>query len=193
MSKTISYLRSLKNYVSSLPFENFDSLVVVARDYSELPSIYADYANSGGFAKSSTKAFPLFSRVYVFDKLDTPIFHDDDSVTFYEPIFRCEGLENAICAIPEGIYELDFSFSPKFHYSCPIVLDVPKRSGIRIHIGNHAKDSIGCILVGEKRSGLSIEHSTNAFRKLVEKLDFSEFRPTRVCLCVCDLNKFINP
>lgn len=193
MSKTISYLRSLKDHVSSLPFECFDSLVVVARDYSELPSIYVDYANSGGFAKSSTKAFPLFSRVYVFDKLATSILHDDGSITSYEPIFRCEGLENAICAIPEGIYELDYSFSPKFQYSCPVVLDVPKRSGIRIHIGNHAKDSTGCILVGEERFGLSVRNSTNAFHKLVEKLDFSESRPARVCLCVCDLNKFINP
>lgn len=193
MSKLISYLRSLNNYVSTLPFERFDSLVVVARDYSELPSIYADYANSGGFAKSSNKAFPLFSKVYVFEKLATPILHDDDSVTSYEPVFRCEGLENAVCAIPEGIYELDFDYSPKFQYLCPLVVGVPKRSGIRIHKGNRAKDSIGCILVGEERSGLSVKFSSTAFRKLVEKLDFSEFSLKRVCLCVCDLNKFINP
>jgi len=63
-------------------------------------------------------------------------------------------------AIPAGEYPLVLTFSPHFKMVTPEVLDVPKRSAIRIHIGNFPKDSLGCTLVGEEkrfRSDLPIE------------------------------------
>ena len=54
------------------------------------------------------------------------------------------------CAIPEGRYPIVITYSPKFKKWLPLLLNVPKFSGIRIHAGNDAvKDSKGCILVGE--------------------------------------------
>ena len=51
-------------------------------------------------------------------------------------------------AIPAGRYKVDFTYSPKFNKIMLAVLDVPGFTGIRIHSGNDADDTLGCILVG---------------------------------------------
>ena len=51
-------------------------------------------------------------------------------------------------AIPEGCYPLYVTRSPKFGQWLPLVNHVPGFEGIRIHAGNTAEDTEGCILVG---------------------------------------------
>jgi len=51
-------------------------------------------------------------------------------------------------AIPSGSYTVELSVSTRFGILLPILLDVPYFAGIRIHSGNSAKDTDGCILVG---------------------------------------------
>lgn len=53
-------------------------------------------------------------------------------------------------AIPAGTYRVTVSVSPKFGRYLPLVENVPYFSGIRIHRGNTANDTSGCILVGER-------------------------------------------
>ena len=52
-------------------------------------------------------------------------------------------------AIPFGKYSVVYTHSPKFKRELPLLLNVPQFEGIRIHPGNTAEDSLGCILVGK--------------------------------------------
>ena len=67
--------------------------------------------------------------------------------------FVCYTLENAAKAIPCGMYTVQNSKSPKFKRELPLLhnAQVPASRGIRIHVGNTAKDSQGCVLVGMTR------------------------------------------
>lgn len=59
------------------------------------------------------------------------------------------GKIKGVTAIPKGRYRVLVTMSPKFHRMLPYVMNVPHFEGIRIHSGNTAKDTEGCILVGE--------------------------------------------
>jgi hypothetical protein len=54
-------------------------------------------------------------------------------------------------AIPAGRYKVTLQYSPHFKRELPYLHDVPYFEGILIHAGNSAKDSKGCILVGENK------------------------------------------
>lgn len=82
--------------------------------------------------------------------------------------FFCHTLEDPVreekiagkTAIPEGIYNVVVNHSPKFKRDLPLLLDVPYFEGIRIHRGNTAKDTSGCILVGENKVKGQVINST---------------------------------
>ena len=67
--------------------------------------------------------------------------------------FICYTLENAVKAIPAGLYSIENSKSPKFGRELPLLFSdkVPSRRGVRIHAGNTYQDSAACVLVGMKR------------------------------------------
>ena len=73
-------------------------------------------------------------------------------------------------AIPEGRYAVVISWSPKMKQWLPILLGVPNFSGIRIHAGNTADDTQGCILVGKNTKVGAVLESTTTFKALYEKL-----------------------
>lgn len=51
-------------------------------------------------------------------------------------------------AIPEGVYEVIVTYSPKFKRKLPLILNVPLFTGIRIHRGATIKNTLGCIIAG---------------------------------------------
>lgn len=70
-------------------------------------------------------------------------------------------------AIPFGEYDIELSMSPKFKRLLPMLLNVKHFTGIRIHRGNTAKDSHGCILPGENKVKGKVINSTKYEVELV--------------------------
>lgn len=83
-------------------------------------------------------------------------------------------------AIPSGTYTIDMNtVSPKFKDrewakpykgKLPRLVDVPGYEGVLIHVGNTAEDTLGCILVGKRRTINGITNSTDAFHELMSVL-----------------------
>lgn len=81
---------------------------------------------------------------------------------FIDDHWQCHTLEDIIrpvgekiygeTAIPPGRYKLVLSMSNRFKRILPEVLAVPNFTGIRIHAGNTAKDTHGCLLLGQTRN-----------------------------------------
>jgi hypothetical protein len=75
------------------------------------------------------------------------------------------------CCIPVGRYEIRLTHSEKFGVLMPILCDVPGRQGIRIHPGNHPKDTLGCLCPGSGAPGFDfVADSTVTYEALLEKL-----------------------
>lgn len=54
-------------------------------------------------------------------------------------------------AIPTGTYTVSFNYSNKFRKQLPLLNGVKGYAGVRIHSGNTANDTLGCILLGENK------------------------------------------
>jgi hypothetical protein len=74
-------------------------------------------------------------------------------------------------AIPKGIYEVTMTMSNRFKKMMPLLLNVPGYAGVRIHSGNKAEDTEGCILLGQTRSIDLISGSRLAIDKFYPKLE----------------------
>ena len=93
--------------------------------------------------------------------------------------FFCYTLENSSLRIPAGTYDVRLTVSaraargelwtPDEQHRLPLVA-VPGREGIRIHAGNTARDTIGCILVGYSKWNNGVGQSRLALSALVERL-----------------------
>ena len=73
-------------------------------------------------------------------------------------------------AIPCAQYDLILDMSTRFHRVMPHILNVPGFNGIRIHCGNDAGDTEGCILVGKDRYNDTIAGCSNVYNSLVEHI-----------------------
>lgn len=73
-------------------------------------------------------------------------------------------------AIPRGRYAVIINHSGRFDRLMPLLVDVPGFSGVRIHSGNTAADTDGCILLGFLKEGNLLLNSRNAFNEFFAQL-----------------------
>lgn len=85
--------------------------------------------------------------------------------------YLCDTLEDTVrpvgvkiagkTAIPTGTYKVKKTMSPRFKKVLPEILNVPGFTGVRIHAGNTAVDTDGCLLLGlNKKKGQVLESQT---------------------------------
>lgn len=77
-------------------------------------------------------------------------------------------------AIPRGRYKIERTFSNRFQYTTPQLMDVPGFTGIRIHTGNTAADTEGCLLPGMERREKGVGQSVLAYREVMKWIDAIE-------------------
>jgi Family of unknown function (DUF5675) len=73
-------------------------------------------------------------------------------------------------AIPRGRYEVIIDKSTRFQRDMPHILNVPGFTGVRIHSGNTAEQTEGCVLVGKIKQENLILKSRDAFNEFFPKL-----------------------
>ena len=81
-----------------------------------------------------------------------------------------EGKVYGKTAIPAGTYRVVVTMSNRFKTELPLLQSVPFFEGIRIHPGNTAADTDGCILVGTSKSFNYVGSSRIAFNALFAKI-----------------------
>ena len=125
----------------------------------------------------------------------------DEYLPGYEDRYFCDTLEptwrdyehgaykvKGRSAIPEGRYAVVISWSPKFKQSLPILLGGPEFNkqwqGIRIHAGNTAKDTEGCILVGKNKLVGQVVDSRIWLHRLKQKIVEAKGRGEAVWITV---------
>jgi len=81
-------------------------------------------------------------------------------------------------AIPKGRYSVIWNMSNRFKKVMPLLLDVPNFIGVRIHAGNTAEHTEGCILLGmsaDRVKGMIFKSrdAVALFEKLTKKQPFT--------------------
>lgn len=100
---------------------------------------------------------------------------------YADGVYMCDTLEDTVrpdgiklagqTAIPAGTYPVRITYSPRFKKMLPMLDNVPNFTGVRIHTGNTAEDTEGCILVGYNRVKGRVCDSRAAFRRLFALLE----------------------
>ena len=73
-------------------------------------------------------------------------------------------------AIPTGTYNVVITYSPKFNKDLPLIENVKGFEGIRIHTGNRADQTEGCLLVGHNKIVGQVCNSVKVFKELMAKM-----------------------
>ena len=122
---------------------------------------------------------------YFCDTLEPPALETKTTVS-KEAVLRSPAKAQSLkpFAIPEGRYAVVISWSPRFRAWLPILLGVPMFSGIRIHMGNTAKDTQGCILVGRNQLVGQVLESRKWLYELKQKIVEAKGRGEAVWLTI---------
>ena len=136
-------------------------------------------------------------KTYTIGRLAIVNRTDDEYLAGQKEEYFCDTLEptwrdyangahkiKGCSAIPEGRYAVVISFSPKIKQWLPILLGVPRFSGIRIHAGNTSADTEGCILVGKNKIEGQVVDSHIWLYRLKKKITEAKDRGEAVWITV---------
>lgn len=87
-------------------------------------------------------------------------------------------------AIPAGLYRVTLTQSSRFNRIMPLLNDVPGFSGVRIHAGNTAESTHGCLLLGYDKYENSVGRSRAAFEELLTRLQKADLNCERIEILV---------
>lgn len=104
--------------------------------------------------------------------------------------FECFVLEDPVrpekikgeTAIPAGTYGIIVTQSPRFKRLLPLLEDVPNYEGVRIHTGNTAANTEGCLLPGKTKSTDFVGRSRDAFNSLFPKINSAAKKGEKVSI-----------
>ena len=93
-------------------------------------------------------------------------------------VYFCDTLEDKIrdkkvmheTCIDAGIYQVIINYSQRFERQMPLLIEVPKFVGVRIHSGNTIENTSGCILLGRNDFDDRIVYSKEKFNEFYLKL-----------------------
>jgi Family of unknown function (DUF5675) len=95
--------------------------------------------------------------------------------------FTAFTVENLAKAIPAGLYDVTFDYSPRFNQILPHI-HVPVRdqaaggdAGLRLHPANYPGQLEGCIAVGDKEEPDSVDDSRVTFNHLFKIISGEQF------------------
>ena len=98
---------------------------------------------------------------------------------FINDVKFCDTLEDKIrekkikheTCIDAGTYQVIINYSMRFKRKIPLLINVPKFEGIRIHAGNTIANTSGCILLGINDFGDRLINSKIMFEKFFNLLE----------------------
>lgn len=74
-------------------------------------------------------------------------------------------------AIPYGTYSAEVTYSPKFKRDLLLIKDVKGFEGIRVHAGNFASNSLGCVLIGRNTHVGMLSESKKTLEAFMKRIE----------------------
>lgn len=100
--------------------------------------------------------------VYFCDTIEDKVRDLNKNGVFDNGEFKVKGET----AIPYGTYEVVWAYSPRFKRYTPRLLNVKSFDGVLIHGGNTARDTEGCIILGQNKVKGKVINSKEFVNKL---------------------------
>lgn len=117
------------------------------------------------FANDYTMGLLFIDGVYFCDTIEDKFRGND---------LKGKKVSGETC-IPYGVYTVKITYSPKYKKNMPQLLDVPYFTGVRIHSGNNASESSGCVICGIKSKNGEVLESRKTYNALMSRLQTAKY------------------